>query len=93
MKLQQVTTTINGVKVRLDAIVNGKIVELKNYNWSSYSSYNSVINSFVTQANKYKQLIGQNVNGITIRGVVFYFSSKPPQEVINALTRIGVQVQ
>ena len=35
---------------RFDAIFNNSIVELKNYNWSSYSSYSSVIRSFLNQA-------------------------------------------
>ncbi len=92
-KYQQISTTINGIKIRLDAIVNGRIIELKNYNWNNYSSYKSIINSFVQQANKYKQLIGQTIKGQTIKGVTFYFSSKPPQVIIDALKEIGVRVE
>lgn len=38
------------------------------------------------------QLIGQKVNGQTIRSVEFFFSIKPPQQVIRALQDIGVKV-
>lgn len=38
------------------------------------------------------QLVGQKVNGQRIKSVEFYFSSKPPQQVINALRGIGVNV-
>ena len=31
---------------RFDAIFKNSIVELKNYNWNNYSSYNSLIRSF-----------------------------------------------
>ena len=90
--LQQVTKSINGKTFRFDAIKSGKIIELKNYDWSKYRSYKSIINSFTNQANNYKQFIGQTIHGQKITGVKFYFSSKPPQEIINALKKIGVAV-
>jgi len=85
---------------RLDTIVKdanavfnkGSIVELKNYDWSKYSSYDWVIRNFVRQAEKYQKLIGQTVNGEAINNVTFYFSSKPPQPIINALDRAKVIV-
>ena len=33
------------------------------------------------------------VNGQRVREVVYYFSEKPPQEVIDALTKAGVRVE
>ncbi len=92
-RFRQISGTINGIKYRLDAIVNGRIIELKNYDWSKYGSYKSIINSFVQQANKYKQLIGETIRDQKIYGVTFYFSSKPPQEIIRALEKIGVRVE
>lgn len=87
--MQQVV--IKGIG-RVDAIIKGKIVDLKNYNWSKYKYLNSVISNFKEQGSRYMQLIGQKVNGQTIKSVEFYFSSKPPQQVINALRGIGVKV-
>ena len=77
---------------RFDAIYNNTIVELKNYDWSKYNSYSGLINRFTSQAKNYLQFIGQTINGQTIRGVTFCFSSKPPQEIIDALQRLGVTV-
>ena len=79
---------------RIDAFTKGKIIELKNYDWTKYASpgkLNSVINNFVEQAQKYQQVV--SVNGEKVKEVVFYFSSKPPQDVINRLLDIGVKVQ
>ncbi len=44
------------------------------------------------QANKYKHLIGETIRGQKIYGITFYFSSKPPSEIIRALERSGVKV-
>ena len=85
---QQITQKIKGVTYRLDAIKSGKIIELKNYDWSKYSSYKSITKSFVKQAQNYKQFIGKTIHRQKITGVKFYFSSKPPKEVINALKKI-----
>ena len=70
-----------------------KIYELKNYNWARYSSsqIHSVIKKFVEQASRYVQIA--HIGGNAVNGVIFYFSSKPPQEVIEALLKIGVSVQ
>lgn len=51
------------------------------------------IRQIVVTTVKCKQLIGQTINGQKIKGVTFYFSSKPPREVIDALKDIGVKVQ
>ena len=77
---------------RFDAIYKQSIVELKNYDWSKYSSYTSLIKSFTTQANNYLQFVGTRINGQVIKGVTFCFSSKPPEEIIEALRRMGVTV-
>ncbi len=77
---------------RFDAIYKNSIVELKNYNWSRYSNFNSIIKSFTTQARNYMQFIGDIIAGQEIQGVTFCFSSKPPAEVIDALRSIGVTV-
>ena len=77
---------------RFDAIFQNSIVELKNYNWSCYSSYGAIIRSFIIQAQNYMQFVGQTINGELIKGVTFCFSSKPPQEIIDALQNIGVTV-
>jgi hypothetical protein len=37
--------------------------------------------------------IGTTIDGQIIRGVTFFFSSKPPQEIIDALQQIGVGVE
>ena len=39
------------------------------------------------------QFVGDKINGYVIKGVEFYFSSKPPQELIDALNEIGVKVK
>lgn len=92
-RFRQISGTINGIKYRLDAIVNGRIIELKNYDWSKYGSYKSIISSFVKQAEKYLQLVGTTIEGQKIKGVTFYFSSEPPRVIIEALKDIGVKVE
>lgn len=87
--MQQVS--VKGIG-RVDAITKGKIVDMKNYNWSKYSSYKSVISSFKEQGMRYRQLIGATINGQKINSVEFFFSSKPPNQVIDALKGIGVKV-
>lgn len=77
---------------RFDAVFKNSIVELKNYNWSRYSNYNSLIKSFTTQARNYMQFVGDTINDQVIKGVTFCFSSKPPAEIIDALRAIGVTV-
>ena len=77
---------------RFDAIFNQSIVELKNYDWSKYSSYGSLVQKFTTQANNYMQFVGTYINGELIKGVTFCFSSKPPEVIINALRDIGITV-
>ena len=78
---------------RLDAILNHYIIELKNYDWSKYSNYTSIINSFTRQARNYLQFIGQTIGSQKIEGVKFFFSSRPPQEIIDALEALGVIVK
>lgn len=87
--MQQVV--IKGIG-RVDAITKGKIVDMKHYEWSKYRSLSGVISSFTEQGQRYMQLIGQKVNGQRIKSVEFFFSSKPPQQVIDALKDIGVKV-
>jgi len=89
-KAQQVV--VNGIG-RIDAFTNGRIYELKNYDWSKYSQtqITAIQNSFINQAHRYLQ-IGQ-INGESVKGVVYYFSSRPPQSIINALRSIGVAVE
>jgi len=89
-KAQQVV--VNGIG-RVDAFTNGKIYELKNYDWSRYSQNQiiSISNSFINQAQRYLN-IGQ-INGEVVKNVVFYFSSRPPQVIINSLRSIGVLVE
>ena len=77
---------------RFDAIYQNSIIELKNYDWSKYSSYAGLAKKFVQQAWQYMKFVGQDIAGQTIKGVTFCFSSKPPQEIINALQKIGVIV-
>ena len=77
---------------RFDAIVKNSIVELKNYDWSKYSNLSGVIKRFTTQAQNYLQFVDTKINGVMIKGVTFCFSSKPPQEVIDALQKLGVTV-
>ena len=89
-KAQQVVVPGFG---RVDAFVNGTIYELKNYDWSKYSpsQIGATIANFTSQAQRYLQ-IGE-IHGSAVRNVIFYFSSRPPQQVIDALRAIGVQVQ
>ena len=77
---------------RLDVVSKGKIIELKNYDWSKYKYLSSVVSSFTEQGQRYMQLIGQKVNGQTIKSVEFFFSSKPPQQILRALQDIGIRV-
>jgi len=77
---------------RFDAIFKNSIVELKNYNWSKYSSYNGLIKTFTNQARNYMQFVGDVIKRQKIEGVTFCFSSKPPQAIIDALRDIGVTV-
>ena len=67
-------------------------VKLKNRRQFKYKSYKGIISSFIEQGNRYTQLIGQKVNGQTIKSVEFYFSRKPPKQVIQALNRIDIKV-
>ena len=84
--------TVKGVG-RVDVFTNGKIYELKNYDWSIYSQnqINAISNSFMNQAQRYLH-IGQ-INGENVKNVVFYFSSRPPQVIIDSLRSIGVLVE
>ena len=77
---------------RFDAIYRNSIVELKNYTWSCYSSYSGLIKSFTTQASNYMQFIGSKICGQVIKGITFCFSSKPSEEIIQALRDLGVTV-
>jgi hypothetical protein len=90
---QQVFVRIGNVSYRIDAFTNGKIYELKNYDWTKYSSSQivNIANTFASQAKNYLQL--GSINGQTVKEVVYYFSSKPPQQVIDALKAVGVSVQ
>ena len=73
--------------------MNGVVVDLKNYDRTKYSSFGSIAKQFVSQASKYCQYIGTTIDDQIIRGVTFFFSSKPPQEIIDALQQIGVGVE
>lgn len=77
---------------RFDAIVNNSIVELKNYDWSKYDNFSSLAKRFVNQATNYLAFVGQNIENQIIKGVTFCFSTKPPQEIIEELQKIGVTV-
>lgn len=77
---------------RFDAVANNTIIELKNYDWNKYSSYTSIANRFKKQANAYMGFVGQEVAGQEIKGVMFYFSSEPPQQIVNALKDCNVTV-
>lgn len=50
-------------------------------------------NSVTRQARNYLQLIGQTIGSQKIEGVKFFFSSNPPQEIIDALEALGVIVK
>ena len=73
---------------RFDAIKNGIIYELKNYDWSKYSSYGGLINKFMEQAQRYSYYVNDVIEGQTIHQIEFLFSSKPPQSIIDALESI-----
>ena len=77
---------------RLDGISQNYIIELKNYNWNNYSFYNSLIDRFTSQASNYMKLVGQTICDQTIKGVIFCFSSQPPEEIIRALKAFDVVV-
>ncbi len=72
-------------KCRFDAIYKKMIVELKNYNWSNYSSYTSQINRFTQQAKKYARFIGKEFAGQKIKKIEFVFSTKPPEKILKKL--------
>jgi hypothetical protein len=78
---------------RVDAFSKGTIYELKNYNWSKYSGsqINNVTKGFVSQAQRHLQV--DKINGEKVKNLVYYFSEKPPQEVIDALKNVGAKVQ
>ena len=78
---------------RLDAIHRGYIIELKNYDWSKYSSYGGLINKFLEQANKYLSFVGSLIKDEHIKGVVFLFSSRPPDDIVKALEGVGIIVR
>lgn len=79
---------------RFDAIFKNRIIELKNYDWSKYnaSQLRSLSRQFAAQGQKYIQAIGKYIGGQKIKGITFYFSSKPPQVIINALKALGIAV-
>ena len=58
---------------RIDAFLNGRIYELKNYNWEKYSpsQIKSIIENFISQAQRYLTI--DQVNGQRVREVVYYF--------------------
>ena len=72
-------------KCRFDAIYKKMIVELKNYTWSNYRYYTSLINRFTQQAEKYKHYIGMEFAGQKIKKIEFVFSTKPPREILEGL--------
>ena len=79
---------------RFDAIYKNRIIELKNYDWTKYSAsqIRSIANQFATQGQKYLQAIGKYICGQKIKGITFYFSSKPPQVIIDVLKALGIAV-
>ena len=78
---------------RFDAIYQNSIIELKNYDWSKYSSYTSLAKKFVSQARNYAQYVGQVIAGQKIESVRFIFSVKPPNEIIDALESLDIIVE
>ena len=80
---------------RFDAIFKNKIIELKNYDWSKYSSSQIayIAKQFCKQAENYLSAVGQRIAGEKINGIIYYFSSKPPKVVIDALEKLGVIVK
>lgn len=89
-KLQQVVWK----NFRFDAIFKNRIIELKNYDWLKYSSsqIRSIAKQFSAQGQKYLQAIGKYIGGQKITGITFYFSSKPPQVIIDTLKALGIAV-
>ena len=79
--------------IRFDAIYQNSIIELKNYDWSKYSSYTSLAKKFVSQARNYAQYVGQVIAGQKIESVRFIFSVKPPNEIIDALESLDIIVE
>lgn len=77
---------------RLDAVMNNYIIELKNYDWSKYSSYGSLATRFSKQALNYLDFVGDTIKGQKIEGVEFFFSSKPPKPIIDELEKYGVKI-
>ena len=77
---------------RLDAVMNNYIIELKNYDWSKYSSYGSLATRFSKQALNYLNFVGDTIKGQKIEGVEFFFSSEPPEVIVNKLKGLGVKV-
>lgn len=77
---------------RIDAQVGSIVIELKNYNWANYSSLRSLVTKFTERAARYSQVIGTEINGYVIEKVKFVFSTKPPNEIIRALERLGILV-
>jgi hypothetical protein len=65
---------------------DGTFVNVKNYNWASYNEFTlgKEIENMLAQAEKYRQF-----NPTAIR---LYFTSKPPQRVIDALKAAGLDV-
>ena len=78
---------------RFDAIYQNSIIELKNYDWSKYSSYASLAKKFADQARNYVQYVGQVIAGQKIENVRFIFSVKPPDEIIDALESLDIIVE
>ena len=71
--------------------MNNYIIELKNYDWSKYSSYGSLATRFSKQALNYLDFVGDTIKGQKIEGVEFFFSSKPPKPIIDELEKYGVK--
>ena len=78
---------------RLDAIKNGYIIELKNYNWANYKYYGGLASKFAQQAKNYQNFVGDNIRGEIIQGVIFYFSSSPPDIISDRLKEMGIIVK
>ena len=78
---------------RFDAIYQNSIIELKNYDWSKYSSYASLAKKFADQARNYVQYVGQVIAGQKIENVRFIFSVKPPDEIIDVLESLDIIVE
>jgi len=78
---------------RIDAFSKGMIYELKNYTWSIYpnSRLIKLASQFVEQAQRYMKI--ENIAGEKVKGLTFFFSSKPPQIIMSALEEIGVHIK